>query len=75
MWSCCAGHACDTIGAIIEKTCGESRRKGGRGIEGLNAWVGDMTGDESFDAEALGRCAEADGPVQLTDAFPRPNSM
>ena len=34
-----------------------ARRKGERDVDGLNAWVGDMTGDESFDAAELGEDA------------------
>ena len=34
-----------------------ARRKGERDVEGLNAWVGDMTGDGSFDALGLGEDA------------------
>ena len=63
------------MGAIVEETCGGSRRREERDIEGLNAWVGDMTGDWPLDALGFGRCAEANGPVQLTDVPPRPNSM
>ena len=57
------GHARDIIGAIVEETCGESRRREERDVDGLNAWVGDMTGDESFDAAELGEDADelADG--------------
>ena len=51
------GHARDIIGAIVEETCGGARRKGERDVDGLNAWVGDMTGDESFDAAELGEDA------------------
>ena len=54
------GHARDIIGAIIEETCGESRRREERDVDGLNAWVGDMTGDESFDAAELGEGAGVD---------------
>ncbi len=54
------GHARDIIGAIVEETCGESRRREERDVDGLNAWVGEMTGDESFDAEALGEGAGVD---------------
>jgi len=54
------------MGAIVEETCGGSRRKGGRDVEGLNAWVGDMTGDKSFDAEKLGEDAGLD---ELADAI------
>ena len=60
------GHARDIIGAIVEETCGRSRRKWERDIEGLNAWVSDMTGDESFDAEKLGEGAGVD---ELADAI------
>ena len=59
------GHARDIIGAIVEETCGGARRKGERDVDGLNAWVGDMTGDESFDAEKLGEGAGVD---ELADA-------
>ena len=55
-----AGHAVDIIDAIVEETCGGARRKGERDVDGLNAWVGDMTGDESFDAEKLGEGAGVD---------------
>ena len=65
-WSCRAGHACDTIGAIVEETCGGPRRREERDVDGLNAWVGDMTGDESFDAAELGEGAGAGG---LADAI------
>ena len=58
------GHALDIIGAIVEETCGGSRRKGERDVDGLNAWVGDMTGDESFDAAELGEDAD-----ELADAI------
>ena len=61
-----AGHARDIIGAIVEETCGGSRRKGERDVDGLNAWVSDMTGDESFDAEKLGEGAGVD---ELADAI------
>ena len=61
-----AGHARNIIDAIVEETCGESRRKGERDIEGLNAWVGDMTGDGSFDALELGEDADTD---ELADAI------
>ena len=54
------GHARDIIGAIVEETCGESRRREERDVDGLNAWVGDMTGDESFDAAELGEGAGVD---------------
>ena len=37
-----------------------ARRKGERDVDGLNAWVGDMTGDGSFDAEKLGEDAGVD---------------
>ena len=57
------GHARDIIGAIIEETCGGSHAKGERDIDGLNAWVGDMTGDESFDAAELGEDAGLDDLV------------
>ena len=60
------GHARDIIDAIVEETCGRSRRKGERDIEGLNAWVGDMTGDGSFDAAELGEDASVD---ELADAI------
>ena len=60
------GHARDIIGAIVEETCGRSRRKGERDIEGLNAWVGDMTGDGSFDAAEL---REGAGVDDLADAI------
>ena len=60
------GHARDIIGAIIEETCGGSHAKGERDVEGLNAWVGDMTGDESFDALGLGEGAGVD---ELTDGI------
>ena len=60
------GHARDIIGAIVEETCGGSRRKGERDVDGLNAWVSDMTGDESFDAEKLGEDA---GAGELADAI------
>ena len=40
---------------------GGPRRKGERDVDGLNAWVGDMTGDESFDALGLGEGAGAGG--------------
>ena len=60
------GHARDIIGAIIEETCGESRRREERDVDGLNAWVGDMTGDESFDAAELGEGAGVD---ELADAI------
>ena len=59
-----AGHAVDIIDAIVEETCGRSRRKGERDVDGLNAWVSDMTGDESFDAAELG---EGVGVDELTD--------
>ena len=59
------GHARDIIGAIIEETCGESRRREERDVDGLNAWVGDMTGDGSFDAAELGEGAGVD---ELADA-------
>ena len=55
-----AGHAVDIIDAIVEETCGGARRKGERDVDGLNAWVSDMTGDESFDAEKLGEGAGVD---------------
>ena len=55
------GHARDIIGAIVEETCGDSHAKGERDVDGLNAWVGDMTGDESFDALGLGEGAGVDG--------------
>ena len=58
------GHARDIIGAIVEETCGESRRREERDVDGLNAWVGDMTGDESFDAAELG-----EGADELADAI------
>ena len=56
-------HALDIIGAIVEETCGGPRRREERDVDGLNAWVGDMTGDESFDAAELGEDADelADG--------------
>ena len=54
------GHARDIIDAIVEETCGRSRRKGERDVDGLNAWVGDMTGDRSFDALELGEGAGVD---------------
>ncbi|MFC2339149.1 MAG: hypothetical protein ACFNLW_04595, partial [Olsenella sp.] len=54
------------IGAIVEETCGGPRRREERDIEGLNAWVGDMTGDESFDAAELGEDA---GAGELADAI------
>ena len=54
------GHARDIIDAIVEETCGGSHTKGERDIEGLNAWVGDMTGDVSFDALELGEDADTD---------------
>ena len=57
------GHAVDIIGAIVEETCGGSHAKGERDIDGLNAWVGDMTGDESFDAAELGEDAGLDDLV------------
>ena len=60
------GHARDIIGAIVEETCGGPRRREERDIEGLNAWVGDMTGDESFDAAELGEDA---GAGELADAI------
>ena len=60
------GHARDIIGAIVEETCGGARRKGERDVDGLNAWVGDMTGDGSFDAEKLGEDA---GVVELADGI------
>ena len=56
-------HAVDIIGAIVEETCGGSHAKGERDIDGLNAWVGDMTGDESFDAAELGEDAGLDDLV------------
>ena len=59
-------HARDIIDAIVEETCGGSRRKGERDVDGLNAWVSDMTGDESFDAEKLGEDA---GAGELADAI------
>ena len=43
-----------------------ARRKGERDVDGLNAWVGDMTGDGSFDAEKLGEDA---GVVELADGI------
>ena len=61
-----AGHARDIIDAIVEETCGDSHTKGERDVDGLNAWVGDMTGDESFDAEKLGEGAGVD---ELADAI------
>ena len=60
------GHAVDIIGAIVEETCGDSHAKGERDVDGLNAWVGDMTGDESFDALGLGEDAGLD---DLADAI------
>ena len=57
-------HAVDIIGAIVEETCGGARRKGERDVDGLNAWVSDMTGDESFDALGLG-----EGADELADAI------
>ena len=60
------GHALDIIGAKVEETCGGSHAKGERDVDGLNAWVGDMTGDESFDAEKLG---EGAGVGELADAI------
>ena len=59
-------HAVDIIGAIVEETCGSSHAKGERDVDGLNAWVGDMTGDKSFDAEKLGEDAGLD---ELADAI------
>ena len=59
-------HAVDIIGAIVEETCGGSHAKGERDVDGLNAWVGDMTGDKSFDAEKLGEDAGLD---ELADAI------
>ena len=53
-------HALDIIGAIVEETCGGPRRREERDVDGLNAWVGDMTGDESFDALGLGGDAGLD---------------
>ena len=61
-----AGHARDIIGAIVEETCGGLRCKGERDVDGLNAWVSDMTGDESFDVEKLGEGAGVD---ELADAI------
>ena len=61
-----AGHARDIIGAIVEETCGGSHTKGERDVDGLNAWVGDMTGDGSFDALVFGEDASVD---ELTDAI------
>ena len=60
------GHARDIIGAIVEETCGGSHTKGERDVDGLNAWVGDMTGDGSFDALVFGEDASVD---ELTDAI------
>ena len=60
------GHARDIIGAIVEETCGGSHTKGERDIEGLNAWVSDMTGDGSFDALVFGEDASVD---ELADAI------
>ena len=60
------GHARDIIGAIVEETCGGSHTKGERDIEGLNAWVSDMTGDGSFDALEFGEDADTD---ELADAI------
>ena len=60
------GHARDIIGAIVEETCGGPRRREERDIEGLNAWVGDMTGDGSFDALVFGEDAGVD---ELADAI------
>ena len=54
------GHARDIIDAIVEETCGGPRRREERDVDGLNAWVGDMTGDGSFDAEKLGEGAGVD---------------
>jgi len=59
-------HAVDIIGAIVEETCGGSHAKGERDVDGLNAWVGDMTGDGSFDALELGEDADTD---DLADAI------
>ncbi len=59
-----AGHARDIIDAIVRETCGGSHTKGKRDIEGLNAWVGDMTGDGSFDALEFG---EGVGVDELAD--------
>ena len=51
------------MGAIVEETCGGSRRREERDIEGLNAWVGDMTGDKSSDAAKSPNIdAGGDGP-------------
>jgi len=61
-----AGHARNIIDAIVEETCERSRRRGERDIEGLNAWVSDMTGDGSFDALELGEDADTD---DLADAI------
>ena len=60
------GHARDIIGTIVEETCGGSHTKGERDIEGLNAWVSDMTGDGSFDALVFGEDASVD---ELADAI------
>ena len=59
-------HAADIIGAIVEETCGDSHAKGERDVDGLNAWVSNMTGDESFDALGLGEDAGLD---DLADAI------
>ena len=61
-------HALDIIGAIVEETCGGPRRREERDVDGLNAWVGDMTGDESFDAAELGGDAGLDELVDGIEA-------
>ena len=55
-----AGHARDIIDAIVEETCGESRRKGERDIEGLKDWVDYMAGNGSFDTLKCDEDADTD---------------
>ena len=54
------GHARDIIDAIVEETCGESRRKGERDIEGLKDWVDYMAGNGSFDTLKCDEDADTD---------------
>ena len=44
----------DLIDEVVGETCGGARSKDDRDIEGLNAWVHDMTGDVGFDAAEVG---------------------